>query len=306
MFVGLQSSVYGGITVSCRSFSSSSIQYRVGCAMVKPVHHRIKIIKQLLSPKYPELKLEPNDIRSPKFKPTTTHQDRVVEHYDNTLASDLLLINYMHDQEDVVGNKRREWDYSSPYHINRPDRHPRGEKVPSPTVKARTWKNIPNIERITLSSFVKEAKENTGFSISAMLQLQQITGVKPRPIYAKTNVPTWKLRPGMQMGAKVELKGREMTQFLSTLTELVLPKIREFKGISNRAGDRYGNISFGLTPNEVRFFPEIEANQDLWPKTFGMDILFHTSAQIDAEARTVLSAYGLPFIGSERIPKYLL
>ncbi|AOA64509.1 54S ribosomal protein L7, mitochondrial [Komagataella phaffii CBS 7435] len=289
-----------------RNFSSSPTAHKVGCSIVKPVHHRVKIDKTKLSPKYPELKLSPNDIRSPKFVPRYTHQDRVQEYYENTLKPDLLLINYVHGQKTVPGNKRRQWDLTSPYHINRPPRVPRGERVPTPDIKPRTYKNIPGLTKITLSCFVKEAKLNSSLAIPATLQLQQITGVKPTPIYAKTNVPTWKLRPGMKMGAKVALEGREMSQFLSTLTELVLPRIREFKGISNRSGDRFGTISFGLEPESIKFFPEIEANQDLWPRTFGIDVQFHTSSQVDMDARILLSGLGIPFTGTERIPKDLL
>jgi large subunit ribosomal protein L5 len=84
------------------------------------------------------------------------------------------------------------------------------------------------------------------------------------------------------------------------LTEIVLPRIREYKGISNNSGDKGGNVQFGLTPNDVRFFPEIEANQDLWPKVFGMHINVVTSAQTDFEARTLLSSYGFAFTGTER------
>lgn len=289
-----------------RPFSSSVIAQKVGCAMVKPVHHTIKIEKRLLSPRFPDLKLDPSDIRSPKFRPRLTQQDRVLDHYYNTLESDLLLIQYRHDQIDVEGNKRRKWDMSSPYHLNRPLRKPRGQIVPSPTIKTRTWKNIPRLENITINCFVKEAKIKPELAIAATLQLQQITGCIPSPVYAKANVPTWKLRPGMRMGARVSLSGSDASQFLTTLTEIVLPRIREFRGISNRSGDRYGNIAFGLRPEDIKVFPEIENNQDSWPKTFGMDITLHTSAQTDADARILLSGLGFPFTGGERVPKTLL
>lgn len=291
---------------SVRHFSSTASVLRVGCAMKKPVHHRVKIVKQMLSPRYPELKLSPLDIRSPKFKPTTTHQDRVEEHYQNTLSSDLLLINYEQGQQDILGNPRRKWDYSSPFHINRPDRKPVGARVPTPKIKVRSYKSVPKLERITINSYVKEAAKDSGLAISAALQLQQITGTKPKTIYSKSNNPVWGVRLGMAMGAKVELKGREMHQFLTTLTELVLPRIREFQGISNRSGDKQGNIAFGLDPVDVKLFPEIEANLDLWPKNFGLRITLHTSAQIDPEARICLSGYNLPFDGTERIARNLL
>ncbi|KGK37515.1 hypothetical protein JL09_g3335, partial [Pichia kudriavzevii] len=254
---------------SIRQFSSTCAVSKVGCAQVKPVHHKVKIIKKFLSPRFPELKLDPYDIRSPKFKPYLTHPDRVEDHYFNSLQSDLLLINYRHGQQPVYGNKRRQWDMTSPYHLNRPLRKPRGQVVPSATIHPRTYDNVPVLEGVTLNCFVKDAKLYPAQAISAALQLQQITGVKPTPIYAKTNVPNWKLRPGMKMGAKVTLHGRDASQFVSTLTELVLPRIRDFYGISNKSGDRYGNIAFGLSGEHVKLFPEIENNQDSWPQSFG-------------------------------------
>lgn len=291
---------------SVRNFSSSAVVNKVGCAQVKPVHHKVKIVKKFLSPRFPDLKLDEHDIRSPKFKPFVTHEDRVQEHYFNTLQPDLLLINYRHGQQPLYGNKRRQWDMTSPYHLNRPLRKPKGQIVPSPTILPRTDKNVPLLESVTLNCFVKDAKLYPAMAIAATLQLQQITGVKPKSIYAKTNAPNWKLRPGMKMGAKVTLQGREASQFVSTLTELVLPRMREFHGISNRSGDRYGSIAFGLTSEDVKLFPEIENNQDAWPQTFGFNITLHTTAQTDAEARILLSGLGFPFTGSERIPKTLL
>lgn len=289
-----------------RSFSTTLAPAKVGCAMVKPVHHTIKIKKQNLSPRFPELKLDPSDIRSPKFKPYLTQPDRVRDYYHNTLASDLLLAGYRHDQVSVEGIKRRHWDMSSPYHLNRPLRKPRGQVVPSATVKPRTWQNVPQFETITLNCWVKEAKLNPQLAIAARLELQQITGHKAEPIYAKKNVPSWGIRPGMPMGARVTLAGNYASQFLSTLTEIVLPRIRDFKGISNRSGDRNGNIGLGLDPEDIKLFPEIENNQDSWPKTFGIEITLHTSAQTDADARILLSGLGFPFTGTERVPKKLL
>ena len=96
------------------------------------------------------------------------------------------------------------------------------------------------------------------------------------------------------MGAKVVLTGYEMSQFLSTLTEIVLPRIREYKGVKPN-GDRFGGISFGMTSSDVRFFPEIDANQDLWPKTFGMHVNINTTAQNTAQAVTLLSGLQFPF-----------
>ncbi|CAR25878.1 hypothetical protein ZYGR_0A04510 [Zygosaccharomyces rouxii] len=285
---------------SKRCFSSSSVAYKSHCSLVNPVHHRVRIDKSRLSPRFPELNLDKNDIRNPGFNPVTTHQDRVHEHYLNTLKSDMLLINYAHNAQTKAGLKKRSWDGSSPYHINRPLRKPQGSTSQLPDLHPVKWHNIPEVTSVVLNCYVREAKENKLLAISAALQLQQITGCKPHPIFSKSDVPSWKLRRGNQMGAKIELKGRPMSQFLSTLTEIVMPRIREYKGISNKSGNGLGSLSFGLTSEDVKFFPEIDSNQDLWPKTFGMHININTSAQTDVQARTLVSGFQIPFHGVEK------
>lgn len=285
-----------------RGFSSSASTLKAAVSIKKPVHHTVKFTNAQVSERYRDLLMPKNSILSSSFRPTATHQDRVKEHHTNTVASDLLLINYFHRGVDKKGQKFREWDGTSPYHLNRTVKPPRGSLVETPDVKRRTHQNIPEITEISLNTFVKEGRENSDAVIPAILQLQQITGVKPQAVYSKTNVPSWKLRKGILIGAKVSMKGRPMNQFLSTLSEIVLPRSKTFTGISNEAGDRYGNIAFGLTAADVRYFPEIEGNQDLWPRTFGLDVTIHTTAQVDPDARTLLSAYGLIFQGKEKFP----
>lgn len=274
--------------VSCRLGKSA-------CSIVPPVHHLVQIDKQRLSPKLAALQLGPGDPRSASFRPQETRPDRVRRHYETTLAPDLLLMCYEHEADTRPGLKRREWDGTSPYHINRPLRAPKGSKAARPDIHPVKWSNIPELEKIVINCFVNDAKENQHLAIAAALQLQQITGVKPKAIYSKTDVPTWRLRRGQQMGAKVVLTGVRMSQFLSTLTEIVLPRIREYRGIPLSSGDTLGNISFGLTHENVRFFPELDANPDLWPRIFGMQINLCTSAQSDEHARRLLSGLQLPF-----------
>lgn len=267
-----------------------------GCALVPPVHHLVKIDKSKLSPRFPGLKYDKDDIRSPSYRPKDTHPDRLQGHYQNTLQSDLLLINYNHNAKTEKGTKKRIWDVTkSPYHVNRPLRKPKGLGGQQPDVHPILWNNIPSIESVTLNCYVAEARDNELYAISASLQLQQITGCKPSIIYSKSNVPNWKIRSGRQMGAKVRLTGLPMHQFLATLSEIVLPRIRKYKGIKPTSGDSLGNISLGLTANDVKFFPEIDANQDLWPKTFGFHITINTTAGTDDRARTLISAFQLPF-----------
>ena len=282
-----------------RALSSSPLLTKSACSLVKPVHHLVKIDKSKLSPRFPELKYDKSDIRSPSYVPKDTHQDRLKEHYLNTLQSDLLLINYKHNAEIVKGNKRREWVGDSPYFYNRPLKKPKGGNVESPDIHPINWKNIPWLKNITVNCFVRESRDNELLTIAAALQLQQITGCKPQVIYSKSDVPAWKIRRGHQMGAKVLLEGYPMSQFLLTLSEIVLPRIREYRGIKMTSGNRLGDISLGLTPEDVRFFPEIDVNQDLWPKTFGIHININTTAQTDEQARTLISSLQLPFNSSK-------
>ncbi|KAL6941551.1 hypothetical protein ACO0RG_002685 [Hanseniaspora osmophila] len=278
-----------------RHFSTSSPAYKVGCSIVEPVHHLVKIDKRRLSPRFPELKYEKNDIRSSGFKPTVTHQDRVQEHYYHTVQPDLLLMAYKHGATTVKGAKARRWDGSSPYHVNRKAGKPAGAYSETADQKPITPKNIPQLSGLTVSSFVKEAKDNRLLQISSMLQLQQITGVKPKRVLAKTNVVSWKLKAGKVVGAKVHCKGRPASQFLATLSEIVLPRVREYNGIYESNGDKNGNITIGMTPEDVENFPEIEANQDLWPHLFGMHVNINTTARNDDHAKMLISGFGLPF-----------
>lgn len=278
-----------------RSFSTASVSRKAACSIVPPVHHLVKIDKSKLSPRFEGMKYDKDDIRSPSYRPQDTRQDRLQEHYLNTLQSDLLLINYKHNATVEKGLKNRQWDGTSPYQVNRPLKKPKGSKAELPDLHPIKWNNIPGLKSVTLNCYVRDARDNEMLTISAALQLQQLTGCKPKIIYSKSDVPNWKIRKGHAMGAKVTISGYEMSQFLNTLSEIVLPRIREYKGISKTSGDRFGGISFGLNEEEVKFFPEIDLNQDLWPKTFGMHINVNTTAQTDQQARTLISSFQLPF-----------
>jgi large subunit ribosomal protein L5 len=279
-----------------RSFYSSPISSgKVGVSIKHPVHHTVKFKNSQVSQRYRELLIPKSSVESSGFKPWTTHADRLFDHHHNNIASDLLLINYNHNGVDKKGIKKREWDGSSPYHVFRALRPPRGRDRETKDVKKRDWRNIPEIKAVSLNSYVTNARDNKDLAIAAMLQMQQITGQKPKLVTTRTNIAQFRIRKGMPMGAKVTIKGRPMTQFLSTLSEIVFPRSKTFEGISNQSGDRCGNITFGVSSEEVQLFPELEGNLDLWPVTFGFDVTVHTSAQVDPDARTLLSAYGFVF-----------
>lgn len=278
-----------------RLFSSSGARAKTGYSTVEPVHHLVKIHKAALSPRYQPLLVAKDDIESVGYKPTEIEQDRLTEHYQNTLQSDLLLHFYEHDAEVIPGNKKREWNTDSPYALYRNMKKPKGVGRATRDVKPVGPKNVPELTEITINLYNKEALEDSWLNISSRLQVAQITNVKAKQLYNRSNILPWKVREGKPCGCKVDLQGRDMTQFLSTLTELVLPRIRTFQGIRNTSGDGNGNISFGLDPEDVKYFPEIENFQELYPNLWGFHITFKTSARTDEAARTLLSSLGLPF-----------
>lgn len=282
-----------------RSFSQSSTILRPGYSTVQPVHHLVKIEKSKLKPVYQEVLIPKDDIQSNKFKPTEISQDRVQEYYDNVLASDLMLNLYDHEAKTIVGNKKRTWGTDSPYKLYRQLRKPMGSTRPTKNIYPIKHTNIPKLESIIIQAYNKKALDSPWLNITTRLQLSTITNVKPKILYGKSNILPWKVRVGRACGAKVELVDRDMSQFISTLTELVLPRIRAFKGIPITSGDKNGNITMGLTPEDCKFFPELEHFQELFPNLTGLNITFKTSAQTDAHAKTLLSCYGFPFARSQ-------
>ncbi|EGV66763.1 54S ribosomal protein L7, mitochondrial [Yamadazyma tenuis] len=278
-----------------RFFSTVSRLNRTGYSTVEPVHHLVPINKAALRPGLQELLLPKDDIRSPGYKPTNIGQDRVRDYYDAHLKSNLMLQLYIHGEETTDGNKHRSWGTDSPYKLYRKMRKPKGLSRATKDIKPIAPKNIPELTGININLYNREALEDSWLNISSRLQIAQITNVKPKRIFNKSNIVQWKCREGKPCGCKVHLTGEDMHQFLSTLTELVLPRIRTFQGISKKSGDHNGNISFGLSPEDIKFFPEIENFQELFPNLFGFHITLQTSARTDEQARLLLSSLGFPF-----------
>lgn len=278
-----------------RYFSTASRLSRTGYSTVEPVHHLVPINKSALKPGLKQLLLPKDDIKSVGYKPSNIGQDRVKDYYNDSLQSNLMLQLYEHDKEVIKGSKHREWGVDSPYKLYRRMKKPKGLSRPTKDIHPITHTNIPELTGININLYNKDALEESWLNISSRLQIAQITNVKPKRIYNRSNILPWKCREGKPCGCKVELSGEDMSQFLSTLTELVLPRIRTFQGISKKSGDRNGNISFGLGPEDVKYFPEIENFQELFPNLFGFHITFKTSARTDDQARLLLSSLGLPF-----------
>ena len=138
---------------------------------------------------------------------------------------------------------------------------------------------------------VGEAKDNQKILESAVNDLTLISGQKPILTRAKKSVANFKIRENMALGCKVTLRGAKMFEFADKLMSIALPRVRDFRGVSDRAFDGRGNYSLGI--KEQLIFPEIE--YDKIDKVRGMDIIFVTTANTDEEARELLRFLGMPF-----------
>ncbi|OFI06881.1 50S ribosomal protein L5 [Clostridium acetireducens DSM 10703] len=156
------------------------------------------------------------------------------------------------------------------------------------------YKNImeaPKLEKIVINMGVGEAKENQKVLEAAVSDLSIITGQKPILTRAKKSVANFKIRENMPIGCKVTLRKSKMYEFADKLMNVALPRVRDFRGISDKSFDGRGNYSLGI--KEQLIFPEIE--YDKIDKVRGMDIIFVTTAKTDEEARELLRYLGMPF-----------
>lgn len=163
----------------------------------------------------------------------------------------------------VRGPRLREWDGSSPYHKNRPPRGPRGGSALRLLKRPITFRNIPRLERVTVHAMVSGAMADSGHLHAAGMALQAITSVRATACQAKQDVSPWGLRKGKYVAVKCDLRGEDMWHFVSRCVDVVLPRIKDWPGVKGSAGDSSGNITFGLGPEAVRLFPEIEVNYDM-------------------------------------------
>lgn len=156
------------------------------------------------------------------------------------------------------------------------------------------YKNVmqaPKLVKVTLNMGVGEAIENAKVLESAEKDLATIVGQHPVTTRAKRSIAAFRLRAGMPIGLKVTLRGQRMYEFLDKLINAVLPRVREFSGVSRSAFDGRGNYSLGI--KEQIIFPEID--YDKIDKVRGLEISISTTAKTDEEARELLELLGMPF-----------
>ena len=150
---------------------------------------------------------------------------------------------------------------------------------------------IPKLDKIVINMGVGDAVSNSKLLDDAVNELTLITGQKPVVTRAKKSIAGFKLREGQAIGCKVTLRGERMYEFLDRLVNLALPRVRDFRGVSNNSFDGRGNYTLGV--KEQLIFPEIDF--DKVNKLRGMDIVFVTTAKTDEEGHELLAQLGMPF-----------
>src|SRR6478736_4830777 len=177
----------------------------------------------------------------------------------------------------------------------RPRLRAKFEKEVAPTLlKELELKNsmaVPRLNKIVVNMGVGEATQNAKVLDPAVNELTQITGQKPVTTKARKSIAAFKVREGQSIGAMVTLRGDRMYEFFDRLVNVVLPRVRDFKGVSSKSFDGRGNYTIGL--HDQLIFPEIDyARVD---KTKGMNVTIVTTAANDDQARVLLKHLGMPF-----------
>ncbi len=150
---------------------------------------------------------------------------------------------------------------------------------------------VPRLEKIVVSTGVGEAIQNKKLLDSAVTELTQITGLKAVKTRARKSIAGFKLREGMEIGAKVTLRGDYMYEFLDRLINVAIPRIKDFRGVNPNGFDGHGNYSLGI--NEQIIFPEID--YDKIERVSGLNVTIVTTAKTDQEAKSLLAGFGMPF-----------
>ncbi len=150
---------------------------------------------------------------------------------------------------------------------------------------------VPKLEKIVVNIGAGDAVQDAKILDESVTAIETVTGQKAQVRLAKKSISNFKLREGMKIGAKVTLRREIMYEFLDRLISLALPRVRDFRGVSDKSFDGRGNYTLGIKEHII--FPEI--NIDKVNRVLGMDVTFVTSAKTDKEAYELLKAFGFPF-----------
>ena len=174
------------------------------------------------------------------------------------------------------------------------------EKVVEVLKQKRGYTNVhqvPKIEKVVVNCCIGSSEDVKLALEDAVRDVTLITGQKPLKTTSKVSIANFKLRENQDIGCKVTLRGQIMYEFLERLISAALPRIRDFRGISNRAFDGRGSYTLGVKDHTI--FPEIEL--DKVKRTLGMDVTIVTSAPTNEEAKELLSLMGMPFAGKNQV-----
>ncbi len=160
------------------------------------------------------------------------------------------------------------------------------------TFEYKSVMQVPRLEKISINMGVGDAVQDTKLLDAAVNDLEIISGQRPAITRAKRSVSNFKLRTGMPIGCRVTLRRARMYEFLDRFISIAIPRIRDFRGISDKSFDGRGSYTLGIKEHII--FPEI--NVDKISRIMGMDITFVTSAKTDEEAKALLEAFGMPFV----------
>ncbi|KAF2966828.1 hypothetical protein GQX73_g6743 [Xylaria multiplex] len=265
--------------------------------------YRYRAPKYYRGPLHPVQPPPSSDPIARDFAPGPFNLPRLKQTYQSTIASDIMTMMYQHtppgtpDKPERI--RLREWDETSPYMKNRPKRGPRGADVLFPLEKSINWQNIPEIRAVHIAVYSPKAKKNLDHIIVGRAVLQSISGVRPTTTITKSSVSQWGIVKGDRSGVKCSIYGNQAYEFVDKIVNFVFPKIKEWKGVQGTSGDSTGNIGFGLGPQDMQSFPEVEAAYSMYPSKMipGCRIVLETTAKSDRHARILCKALGIPFYG---------
>jgi large subunit ribosomal protein L5 len=174
------------------------------------------------------------------------------------------------------------------------------KEVMSQLMKRFEYKSImqvPRLEKISINVGVGQATQDPKILDTTVKELESITGQKVAVTKAKKAISNFKLREGIPIGCRVTLRQARMYEFLDRFISVALPRVRDFRGVSDKSFDGHGNYTVGVKEHII--FPEIDV--DKVSRISGMDITFVTTANTDQEAYELLKALGLPFVKREEV-----